>query len=536
MVSHPVLIRGFAASTTSGGPLILKRTDDDFIDGVLRDVRAPTLDALFATRASDADEAGTLKLFQPVHRIYHLALFEIVCDQPGQPRLDPTKIVSAGMVIRRVNRTTFGEAWMKSEKGPVGWRALPSVAAGRLDPDPTQRHVPDQGNDAVNQRIADVLGKNGVYSEDVVTLFVAAPEVCQATGKTLVFGLIPTASAETGDPAMVEDPFDDQEIGAQVPRFLRPGKAASISEIAGGTYSYESAESAAKYAGHEFSDAQVPPDDEPADGDSNALLAAKQMHGFLAMLKVLAIQLDAFGDSADSRRLRETLSAIELSFGSTKQKADTWLQSAADALVMSPGTGKTVVLPDRWPEVSSRAASQIRAAFGKALQNRFAAMTPRTTRFDDPNGRYRISAFVRIANEDGCAPDLVWSEPSRPYLVASWFDTSSTPPVLVRLPPLNRNNIKKLKPNVSFVVPKNLFNLLNCNSPSDFINGNGKDCGDLGIDWICGFNIPIITLCAFIVLNIFLSLFNIIFFWLPFIKICFPLPKKLAELPSPEAP
>jgi hypothetical protein len=41
---------------------------------------------------------------------------------------------------------------------------------------------------------------------------------------------------------------------------------------------------------------------------------------------------------------------------------------------------------------------------------------------------------------------------------------------------------------------------------------------------ICSFSIPIITLCALIVLMIFLSLLNIIFWWMPFLKICFPIP------------
>jgi hypothetical protein len=260
------------------------------------------------------------------------------------------------------------------------------------------------------------------------------------------------------------------------------------------------------------------------------------MHGFLAMLKVLAIQLDAFGDSADARKLREALSAISVTFaGGATQTADVFLASAADVLVMSQGTGQSVLLPASWPEVTSRTADAIRTHFGKILQTRFSAFTPRATRFDDPNARFQIYPFIRVRRDDGCEDELVWAQkPSERYVVAPWFDNSVTPPVLVRLPPLNRQNIKKLKPNVAFTVPKNLFNLLNCNSPKDFIDGKGKDCGNAGIDWICGFNIPIITLCAFIVLNIFLSLFNIIFFWLPFIKICFPLPAKLKELASPE--
>src|SRR5690606_21175635 len=138
----------------------------------------------------------------------------------------------------------------------------------------------------------------------------------------------------------------------------------------------------------------------------------------------------------------------------------------AEVLVLSPGTGRTVLLPEAWPEITARTAALIRTHFGKILQSRFTAFTPRATRFDDPNARFQIHPFVRVRRDDGCPDELVWaSKPTERYLVAPWFDNSSTAPVLVRLPPLNRQNIKKLRPNVAFVVPKNLFNILNCNSP-----------------------------------------------------------------------
>ena len=55
--------------------------------------------------------------------------------------------------------------------------------------------------------------------------------------------------------------------------------------------------------------------------------------------------------------------------------------------------------------------------------------------------------------------------------------------------------------------------------------GEGSTDG-LQIGWLCSFSIPFITICAFIVLNIFLSLFDIIFRWMMFIKVCIPIPKK----------
>ncbi len=62
-------------------------------------------------------------------------------------------------------------------------------------------------------------------------------------------------------------------------------------------------------------------------------------------------------------------------------------------------------------------------------------------------------------------------------------------------------------------------------SMSGLMNGSGGG-PKLSLGWLCGFNIPLITICAFFVLNIFLGLLNIVFFWLPMIKICIPIPEE----------
>jgi hypothetical protein len=50
------------------------------------------------------------------------------------------------------------------------------------------------------------------------------------------------------------------------------------------------------------------------------------------------------------------------------------------------------------------------------------------------------------------------------------------------------------------------------------------DVPQLGIQWICSFSLPVITLVAMILLMIMISLLNIIFFWLPWVRICLPFP------------
>lgn len=532
-MSHGVILRGIGGATRAAGPLIVQRTDDDFVENLLAECRDPGLGAVLATRATDTDEAGMLRLFQPIHRTYHLAMFEAVCDRPGEPRVDPETIVGAGMVIRRVASShgsgPFGEAWRDDGVRSRGWVKLPSLAAAALDPDPAQRHLADQGQPELNARLREVVNGD-TRAEEVVTLFPPTADACAEAGRTILFGLVPTVSAQhaTADESAAA-PFDADEVAAMVPAHLRAGKAASISELAGARFSYEAADELAQTAARAG-------DTEPGAGDAGARLRAKQMYGFVALCKVLAVQLDAFGESSDAATLRRRLSAIKLGFGGgpATTGADEFLAEAADALVMSPGTGRTILMPDAWPTIDPSVASAIRSALAKVLQARFAAFAPRATRFDDPEARYRVIGFVRVQREDGCPPDLVWSAPSAPFRIVPWYENGAAPPVLVRLPPLDRKNIKKLRPNVSFVVPKSLFCLLGRNSPKDFLDGKGQECSEGmlagGLDWICGFNIPIITLCAFIILYVFLTLLNIVFFWLPFVRICFPIPRSAKEL------
>jgi hypothetical protein len=85
-----------------------------------------------------------------------------------------------------------------------------------------------------------------------------------------------------------------------------------------------------------------------------------------------------------------------------------------------------------------------------------------------------------------------------------------------------------MKPNVVFNVPPELQQHMDRINLGDLLDGKHTKT-NISFGMICGFSIPIITLCAFFVLQIFLQLLNIIFWWLPFIKICIPYPKISTE-------
>jgi hypothetical protein len=148
-------------------------------------------------------------------------------------------------------------------------------------------------------------------------------------------------------------------------------------------------------------------------------------------------------------------------------------------------------------------------------------------RFDAAPGaaprRYTVRCFIRVKNEaPQCRPQLVWSAPSEPFVIALWYDSAGVPVPPIELPDVAQ--LAGLKPNAAFALPPKLANLLRSDAKK-LRDGEASDDG-LSLGWICSFSIPIITLCAFIVLNIFLQILNLVFFWLPFLKICIPYPKR----------
>ena len=89
--------------------------------------------------------------------------------------------------------------------------------------------------------------------------------------------------------------------------------------------------------------------------------------------------------------------------------------------------------------------------------------------------------------------------------------------------------MRDLKPNVAFKVPPEMQQFMDKLNLQGLLDGEAKKKAGVEFGMICGFSIPLITICAFIVLQIFLVLLNILFFWLPFIRICIPFPAITSE-------
>lgn len=506
MVEHGVVVQGIEAPGMGTAPTILQRTDQEFLDAVLDDLgQTDGLGNLAATEAHARDNGGVLKLYQPVQRTFHLALVEVACDTFGYPRLDPDRIVSAGLVIRRVGLDANGqptvdqvEGWRTLSRSIQGW--VPFNQDQDLDPDPQQRRpLLEAGLPELDRRLALLPSiASVVLSESASPLFVAPPDVCEATGRTILYGVVPVTSSELSE-APDTSSLPSDFVQSHLASYLRAAPSSKPIPFAGTTVNTQSADTT----------------------------GVQYLDDYLSFLRQLLFELDAFGDSTASQTLFAALNAITVTYadGSTGGAGDA-LSAQADALI-NQTSGSSAMMPVAWPAVTDDQANAILNAAKVILDARLALVRPQEGRYSVSSRQYRLRAFVRVRSEEAdCPANTWWSPYSEPFTIAPWYDGSGVPPVQITLPDASdRDFLKSLKPNVSFVVPPKLFDMLQKTKLKGLMDGSAPPSNGT-IEWICGFNIPIITLCAFIVLNIFLQLLDIVFFWIILIKICIPFPRK----------
>ncbi len=126
----------------------------------------------------------------------------------------------------------------------------------------------------------------------------------------------------------------------------------------------------------------------------------------------------------------------------------------------------------------------------------------------------------------------IMSDPSRPFQLASFFDPDAPARSIQVALPIDTTPaaLRKYDKGVAFMISDQLGKQMSrVKGLKQLMDGDLADPNGFGLGMICSFSIPIITICAFIVLMIFLVLLNLIFWWLPFFKICFPIPTLKAK-------
>jgi len=172
----------------------------------------------------------------------------------------------------------------------------------------------------------------------------------------------------------------------------------------------------------------------------------------------------------------------------------------------------------------------------------------------DPRGRdwFVIRCVFERPACGPLTPPLV-SDPSPPFELAGFFDPDAPArPIRIGLPvDISPAGLRKADKNAVFVLsdllcgqisrmkgssPLTLGDLVLSVLPWPFhkdlsTSGSGACETEAGVGFgmICSLSIPIITICALIVLIIIVSLLDAIFHWLPFFMLCFPFPKLRAK-------
>jgi hypothetical protein len=160
------------------------------------------------------------------------------------------------------------------------------------------------------------------------------------------------------------------------------------------------------------------------------------------------------------------------------------------------------------------------------------------------NAWFTIRCVWERPNCGALTPPLL-SEPTVAFQMAGYFDPDApSRPIRIGLPvDTTPAGLRKFDKNTAFIMSDTLCGQVSKMSSTSFMDlilsvlpfplhsglstGDDKPCAGGGM--VCSFSIPIITICALILLIIFVKLLDMIFFWMPFFQICLPLPNFSAK-------
>lgn len=559
---HPVRLRapfysGAGTTYSSYGQAELHRYfEAEFVPRFQRDLqrRKITAASLHQWKREDCFskfDNNHVVLRLPMHKTFYLVSCEIVCDRLGQPALDPQKIKSAGFVIRR--HSGGGEhSWMLEDDEVLGWEPAP---AGQRDPDVNRRLCCDPARRIAGQaRDSEAIATyTGEQTHPLHPL-----KVFDAQGKchTILHGYLPLGGSYyfrqvQGKSAFSENSLADfKRITAEQllwPFGFRPGSGdalvnktwldehtrpvmqgkatASFFELlkilvnryhlgaAGLGENLRLEEWAARqYFYNETLNTQLRPENfsDQRRADFSAAREYSLLEWFTALFK------------EENNRLIEFMA---------EQEKNIPVPGAGYVYGLLPALNSSGTTANSALYITEADAQELRSLLDQRVLDQAMLKVseiplPKFTQGQDDF--YQVIPFVRVL--DACGKEqVIWADAdarTELFRVAAPFDPNASRPSLIQIPSLS--DLKGgLAKGVSMLTPPDTFGLLNAlnlkKGASEDVLPSGKP-PSMGIQWICSFSLPSITLVAMILLMIMISLLNIVFFWLPFVRICLPFP------------
>jgi len=191
-----------------------------------------------------------------------------------------------------------------------------------------------------------------------------------------------------------------------------------------------------------------------------------------------------------------------------------------------------------------RALDKNQASEAKAPEPPFALKLSKALKDTQGDVGWFVVRYVHMIRDCGPLHPPTLSEPTQRFQLASFFDYDAPArPIRITLPTdTTPAGMRKHNKNTAFVISDilcgqiqrakglGLVDLVRSVLPwplhKDLDLGDGGGCnnGSVNIGMICSLSIPIITICALILLMIIVSLLDFVFRWLPYFIICFPVP------------
>ena len=468
-------------------PRLLKYASDDFVEDFLADAGQPAAAALAARVLATTSQPA--KLFQPAHGVFHLVCASLCCRIPGFPdrQLRPEHQEKVGFVIRRVEDDGSESGWLADGRG---WLPLGSQPQRLLGGDETRLPL--------------------------------LPAPC-ANGRRLWFGYLPTASAETYKtaPKAREDTPNvplDPRIDDELARFVTPLKA--------GPHSEPSALDA------------IAAENQRLAVSVYLLLELAEFVGrhFKPLLAVLPGNPATTLPGAGQTELLRWLQQQQIGRAPHRQSLAQALRSIDDHAALLNGEGglanddttfgdafRLECISEDFVETLTQ---RVRAALDSAVP---LLEMPRLA----PSGDERY--VVRCVYERPlCARrPLTVSAASVQFRFATFFDTDAPArPIRIALPTdVSPAALRKFRKGITFMISASMQRKIAMLTGKEkgLLKGDDPNSEQSVPDlaFMCSFSIQIIFIIAFFLLMIFAVVFNLIFWWLPFFRICIPIPKLL---------
>jgi hypothetical protein len=133
---------------------------------------------------------------------------------------------------------------------------------------------------------------------------------------------------------------------------------------------------------------------------------------------------------------------------------------------------------------------------------------------------YQVRVYAKVIADNGCEY-LVQSQLGEPFYIASFYETRLMPSYPIKMPTLK--DLKKAVSGPAMIMPSDLAKKVN---KLKFPDGEVEQSGSGGEGrWIYMFSIPIVTICAMILLMLIINILNFVFRWIPYAILRIPFPK-----------